>query len=90
MARKWDDPDPWNIIAKPILWAVLALGDMFPTVYKGVGVRPQPESQPDPPFTGLRFCQNCKTGTIHNEYFWRIEDETTYECTECDEVYVNG
>lgn len=55
--------------------------------------RPDPshlEDLPEPeiPWTGLRFCKDCNTGTLHREFWWAIEQETTIECEGCGNVWV--
>lgn len=86
MARTWDDPDPWNVVARPILWVLMRLNKpLYESPPADV-----PESQPEPPILTTRFCKDCKTETTHREYFWVLEQATTYECTECEGVWVNG
>ena len=59
-------------------------------------VRPDPdmewpdESQPEPAWSGLRFCKECNTGTLHVEHWWAIEAESTTECTACGGVWMTA
>lgn len=94
MARRRDWTNPWSnplgeILATVHIAAVRALGRSLNKDDRDASFYDE-EPQPEPAWTGLRFCKECGTGTLHREYFWRIEDETTIECDKCGAVYVTG
>ena len=84
MARQRDWTDPWS---NP-------LGEILASIIGRLPLRPDDRTdedwdhhQPVPEWSGLRFCATCGTGTLHIQHFWRLEEETTIECTRCDGVW---
>ena len=83
MARDW--MNPWT---NP-------LGEILASIIGRLPLRPDDRTdedwdhhQPEPAWSGLRFCKECGTGTLHQEYWWRVEQETTVECLTCETIWV--
>lgn len=89
MARRRDWTDPWTNPLGEIL--VTIIGKLpLRRDDREAGWELEDHHQPEPAWSGLRFCKTCNAGTLHQEYWWRVEDETTIECTKCGAVYVHG
>lgn len=78
--------DPWNLIALPIFWVLMQVTRLVPSLYESGPVDPprdSPEIEPT-----VRRCKDCKADTEHDEFFWRLENETTIECRVCGGIWV--
>lgn len=69
------------------------LGELLCSIYMRL-VRPEPDEHdpiyPDQPVSTTplnKFCKQCKTGTLHEEQVWVVEEITTYECKECGSLW---
>ena len=85
-----DFENPWSNPVGEILYPLIATALRFvPKLYVSPPLEAE-ESQPDPPYESLRFCKECGEATPHREFFWRIEDETTIECSACGGIWAVG
>ena len=77
--------DPWQPIGTAIYHIVQFVANT--TGYKpltgGGGMSTEREPDPEPRWM---ICIHCVRSTVHESYFWVVDGEVDYECTECGAV----
>lgn len=86
MARDWTNP--WRNPLGEVLTTILSRLGPLRKEDREDDWELEDHHHPDTVWSGLRFCKACNTGTLHLEHWWRVEDETTIECTVCDGIWV--
>lgn len=85
MKRDWTNP--WTNPVGEALYPVLAWATKFmPKVYDSP--KPVAGEEPEPGYQGYKLCKDCDKVTLHREYRWVTEDETTLECDHCGGVFL--